>query len=526
MTFFASPTVFSKRAAAGLCLAAMLSACSGGSDRDRSPRDIGRNTAGDEGWVKGEFLPTEQFAHRCADPRSGSNFPDRAGTVLDENNWLRSWVHDTYLWYDEVLDRDPSLYREPEAYFNLLRTTDRTESGRSKDDFRFSMPTHEYQAMAQSGVSVGYGIMWTINAATAPRDIRVVYVEPGSPADEAGITRGLRLTGVNGRDVVNSNNAAHLEIINAGLYPAQAGDSYDMTFDDGQLSATLTAEVVTALPVPTVETFDTDTGAVGYLLFNDHTAVSEQALVDAITSLEGQVADLILDLRYNGGGYLAIASQLAYMIADTRLTDGKVFEQISFNDKHPDVNPVTGQPLEPVPFYSETLGISAPAGEPLPTLQLSRVFVITGSNTCSASEAIINSLRGVDVEVILIGATTCGKPYGFYAQDNCGTTYAMTQFRGENDKGFGDYSEGFAPGSGSVGAVSVPGCSVYDDLSHQLGDPEEGRLAAALQYRETETCPTVAAEGPASMKGMMTPVRDGRILRSPVLQNRIMTGEQ
>ncbi|MDQ2076328.1 S41 family peptidase [Marinimicrobium sp. ABcell2] len=512
------------QSAAGLCLAVALSLSACGGGNDGSPRDINRSSSEGEGWVKGEFLPADQFAHRCADPRTGSNYPDRAGSILDENNWLRSWVNDTYLWYDEVLDRDPGLYTETESYFRLLRTTERTESGRSKDDFRFTMPTHEYQAMAQSGVSVGYGIQWAIHSPTPPRDIQVVYVEPGSPADEAGVKRGQKLTAVNGLDVVHNNNTAALAIINAGLYPAQAGDNYELKFD-GNLNADLTAEAITSSPVPIVKTFETESGTVGYLLFNDHTAVSEQALVDAITSLEGEVMDLILDLRYNGGGYLAIASQLSYMIADTRLTDGKVFEKLSFNDKHPDVNPVTDQPIRPMNFYSETVGLSAPAGEPLPSLQLSRVYVISGSNTCSASEAIINGLRGVDVDVILIGATTCGKPYGFYAQDNCGTTYAMTQFRGENEKGFGDYSEGFAPGSGAPGAVSLPGCSVRDDLRRQLGDPEEWRLAAALQYRESETCPTLSGGSGASMKGTVAPVEDGYIPRSPALQNRIMTGD-
>ena len=54
-------------------------------------------------------------------------------------------------------------------------------------------------------------------------------------------------------------------------------------------------------------------------------------------------------------------------------------------------------------------------------------------------------LRGIDIEVIQIGSTTCGKPYGFYGLDNCGTTYFTVQFRGVNAKGYGDYSDGFSP---------------------------------------------------------------------------------
>src|SRR5690606_7650904 len=129
-----------------------------------------------------QFRPASQFAQRCVNPRSGSSHSDRQGTRLDENNWVRSWVNNTYLWYDEVADRNPASFSDTEQYFNLLRTRETTASGREKDQFRFSLPTTEYQAMAQSGVSVGYGVTWTFRASRPPRDIRVVFVEPGSPA--------------------------------------------------------------------------------------------------------------------------------------------------------------------------------------------------------------------------------------------------------------------------------------------------------------------------------------------------------
>src|SRR4029453_19331412 len=162
-----------------------------------------------------------------------------------------------------------------------------------------------------------------------------------------------------------------------------------------------------------------------------------------------------------------------------------------FNNKHPTTDPVTGQAITPVPFHS------AANGTALPQLNLPRVFVLTGSGTCSASESIINSLQGVDVEVIQVGSTTCGKPYGFYPQDNCGTTSFSIEFRGENNKGFGEYPDGFFPANtvSNVGAV-VTGCSVGDDYAHALGDPLEGRFAAALAYRQTMLCPTPSGFAP------------------------------
>src|SRR5207253_6520166 len=137
--------------------------------------------------------------------------------------------------------------------------------------------------------------------------------------------------------------------------------------------------------------------------------------------------------------------------------------------------------------YTQTLGFSAAAGTPLPALDLPRVFVLTGPGTCSASESVLNSLDGVGVQVIQIGATTCGKPYGFYPEDNCGITYFSIQFKGVNAKGFGDYADGFVPAG--TGAAGLLGCQVADDFAHQLGDPAEARLAAALGYAAGQPCP-------------------------------------
>jgi len=270
---------------------------------------------------------------------------------------------------------------------------------------------------------------------------------------------------------------------------------------------------VTTTPVQNVKTI----GTVGYILFNDHILASEAMLIDAINQLQqAGVTELVLDIRYNGGGYLAIASELAYMIAGPATT-GKTFEKLSFNDKYPTIDPVTGQPLTPTPFLTKASFIQRSA--PLPSLGLSRVFVLTGPGTCSASESIINGLLGVDVQVIQIGSPTCGKPYGFYPADNCGTTYFSIQFKGVNAKGFGDYADGFIPnGSGVAG---VAGCQVADDFGHALGDPAEARVAAALAYRGNGTCPS-ALEAHIRALDPLGAV-DGTVPKSAWLQNRILT---
>jgi hypothetical protein len=274
---------------------------------------------------------------------------------------------------------------------------------------------------------------------------------------------------------------------------------------------------------------DTIGGPVGYLLFTDHLATAEQALVAAVETLSAaKVTDLVLDIRYNGGGLLAIASELAYMIAGAAPTAGQTFEHLRFNDKHMSINPFTGEALTPIPFFTTTRGYSTMLGQPLPTLNLSRVYVLTGPTTCSASESIINSLRGVNVEVIQIGSTTCGKPYGFFPADNCGTTYFTIQVKGVNAAGFGDYTDGFSPSNTpGIAGTPVPGCAVADDFGHALGDATEARFAAALEHRLTQSCPTPSGAkpslelskpgGPASWFTL-----DGVVHKSPWLENRSM----
>jgi carboxyl-terminal processing protease len=273
---------------------------------------------------------------------------------------------------------------------------------------------------------------------------------------------------------------------------------------------------ITKVPVQNVQTLQTATGKVGYLLFNDHVATSEVQLMNAISQLKADgVQDLVLDIRYNGGGLLDIASELAYMVAGPARTTGAVFERLQFNRKNPfqltDADTVT-------PFHPASLGFSARAGQALPQLGLSRVTVLTGGGTCSASESIINGLRGVNVQVNAIGNTTCGKPYGFIPRDNCGTTYFAIQFKGVNNQDFGDYADGMAPT-----------CSVADDFSRPLGDPAEGRLAAALSYRVTGICPpapttarqvtVLPSDGEPLLSGKSL-ARTSRLLRAGTIEHR------
>ncbi|RZT05896.1 Peptidase family S41 [Duganella sp. CF402] len=434
--------------------------------------------------------------NHCAAPR-GTGYPDVQGTLNEEMRWLHSFFDATYLWYREIpANLNMADYSTAIDYFAQLKTSAVTASGRPKDRFHFTYPTATWEALNSSGVALGYGLTWLRNNdAALSRIYTIGMVEPGSPAALAGMQRGDSLVSADGAAVSDTSSEAKATI-SAALAPKAEGESHLLSWSRNGtvMQATLAARKLAIPPVRLAKVLDTADGKVGYLNFGEHNAVAEGQLVNAIQSFkDAGVKDLVLDLRYNGGGLLSIASELAYMIAGPEATVGRIFEKPIYNDKT--------TPQAAIMFQAAALGYKSDntikAGTALPYLNLKRVTVLTAAGTCSASESVINSLRGVDVEVNLIGGETCGKPYAFTPAANCGTTYFAIQLQGVNNKGFGDYADGF-----------TPTCRVADDLSHAQGDPAEGVLAAALSYRSTGACPvTTKALRSAAPAGPLTPLR-------------------
>ena len=524
----------------GMLSILLLSACGGGGGSS-SPKPTGANQTTDTGttqtpntdttqtqnpgsanFVAGIFQPSSVFKDSCGTPRTSTTsetFPDMQGSFEDEGYWLRSWSNDTYLWYDEIQDRDPGLYASSAAgvteYFDLLKTEATTPSGNPKDRFHFTSDTAEYVARMQQGITFGYGAAYKLISSSAPRELVIVLVNENSPAADAGLQRGARIVTVDGVDLINGSDT---DTLNAGLWPNQINEDHNFeVLDPGateRRKIAMTSAQIDSDAVPETRIIDTDSGKVGYLLFTDHILTAEQRLVDAVTQMRNaNVTDLVLDLRYNQGGFLYLANQMSYMIAGSGVS-GQTFSSLQFNQKNPGVNPVTGGAVSADAFLTTTTENATPAGAALPTLELPqpRVFVLTTSSTCSASEAIINGLRGVDVEVIQFGSTTCGKPYGFYPQDNCGTTYFTTQFRSINADGFGDYPDGFSPANSTESTVGVtlPGCQTVDDYT-PLGEPTEPMLAAALAYRENGgVCSEASSQ--SSSRGVLPSLNQGSLI--------------
>jgi hypothetical protein len=506
------------RALAASCAALItLAGCGGGGGSGGSTSVVGGGS--------GSRNPSE-LAQHCAAPRAagtldpdGQPYGDVQGTVGDEKAWVRAYIDETYLWYQDVrgLNRgtlDPNIYASAVAYFDVLKSPIVTASGKPRDQFHFTYDTPTWNALSRSGQSYGYGFEVALRSTTPPRQAVVAFTDPGTPAASANISRGAQILTVDGVDLVNDGTQAGVDKLNAGLFPDAAG-SHTFTIRDLGASSTrtvtLAADTQTSTPVQNAKALPAPNNQVGYMLFNDHIATSEVQLINAINLLKtAGVTDLVIDIRYNGGGYLDIASELAYMVAGPARTSGKIFEQLNFNDQNP-FGLTDAQRTTPFLTVGQDFVKGTTANQPLPTLGLSRVYVLTGSGTCSASEAIINGLRGAGVTVNQIGTTTCGKPYGFFPQDNCGTTYFAIQFQGVNQLGFGDYADGF-----------VPTCTVADDFNHALGDPAEARLAMALGHRTSGSCVPASGVGMAKLQAVRVPaaVAEPVLVRSPLRENR------
>ena len=386
-------------------------------------------------------------------------------SVGEQQRFTRAYLHENYFWYREVQAINPAAYSSIPDYFMGLLTPLLDSTGARKDRFSFITTASGADSLA-TGEAVGYGADWRLDSA---RRVRVGQVTPGSPAAQAGLVRG---------GVVES-------ILNAGgsFFPTTNGALLTVRYRASLTSAeqiiSMTATPVQDDPVPLVRVVSSGAGRqAGYVLFNAHIRGAQDKLIDAMHTLQGSPIDaVVLDLRYNGGGFLYTALALASMLAPPA-AEKKIFERLQFNDKR------ASETEESTFSFSSQLQFSDgryAEGTLLPRLNLPRVYVLTSASTCSASESIVNSLRGVDVEVVLIGANTCGKPYGFSRKDNCGLSYFPIEFQGTNQKGFGDYAGGF-----------VPQCAATDDFDRALGDTGEGMLATALAHLDGKGCTTRA----------------------------------
>ncbi|MCS6996778.1 MAG: S41 family peptidase [Casimicrobiaceae bacterium] len=457
-----------------------------------------------------EDLSAWEFQHRarCAVPRTGispltgRSYPDLPGSVEDEKRWLRGYTDLTYLWWRESPRVPLAAYASAFELFSALKSPAHIVSGRLKDVYSWREPTSAYEQRVLGRV-YGYGLNFARFQSAPPRRWTVSWVDPGSPAEAAGIVRGDRLVSVDGVDFESGTDVGTL---NRGLFPPTEGEVHVFEFESPngrRKTAVLTSADLPIVSVPMLRRLLTPSGAVGYIHFTTFSPFSaEKAFADAVAGLlaAGGVSDLVLDLRYNAGGSLTLSSRVAFMLAGPTATHGKRYARLVQNEKK-----AFGADAE-FAFLSTGSGNEGGVafGAPLPTLNLRRLYVLTGPGTASASEAVINGLRGIGMEVITIGGTTYGKPVGQYVLDNCGTSYNLINFVTVNHEGRAEYFDGFAPV-----------CAVADDFSHELGDPNEALLAAALMHRASGRCPNASSSADALKRAPRTEASDSALALAP-----------
>ncbi len=392
-----------------------------------------------------------------------------AKTEVD--NWIEAQMKEIYLYYKDMPQPASGDYFSPaEDFFKKLLTsqdkysymemTGGTDTGTEEAGLRNSIRT----------VTYGFDFVLTDDPTGRSRQVaRVLQVLPQSPADDAGLRRGDFVTEVNGVGI-GSKNASLLE----------SGDGVELTVsalttntetgepawaDEGKVLSLPAATSMENNPFFLSKVMEQDGKKVGYLVYDEFKAGKDDedtGYIDQMVQVFRQfkqqgVTEFILDLRYNQGGQVTCAQLLASLLAPSDCR-GQEFAHFEFNDKRQDAN----YSLEFLTDYADC------------NLNLSRLFIISGLYTASASEMMINCLRPY-MTVNLLGTKTLGKnvamtridsPYDFVMYPVTCTVF--------NKDGLSDYASGFTPRY------------VVSELNHypwhELGDPDELLLKNALQW--------------------------------------------
>lgn len=358
-------------------------------------------------------------------------------------------LQEEYYWLDEYNEKratfDPTLAADEYLDESLLSMTTNMADGGI--DYRGNRYIYSYiyalnAASAQAGTRAqsvsGYGVIismnyWAMNDAGTEFGLAVEHVYPDSPADKAGLKRGDIISKYNGNAITANNiNTAFQDLyyalsnnISIGVWDAATKKTNTLSFSTGAYKEN---------PVAASMVLELEDGpTVGYLSYLGFDSAFDSELIDAMRSLKDNGAEeMVLDLRLNGGGSVNSSTILGSMLLDASYND-KTYAVLARNPANQKSN--------------TTCKItSAYNGQSLPRLGIKRLFVITTGNTASASEMVISGLRGLGVEVILIGTTTEGKNCGMdvtqYTNKGVTYEYAPITFMNFNATSYEQYLAG------------------------------------------------------------------------------------
>lgn len=393
----------------------------------------------------------------CGGGGDGGGTPGSSSCdVASQNTWLQAYMKDRYFWNAVSPSPDPSGFASVNDYFEALLYPG--DAVIPADRWSYITDSASYNRFFGDGMTLGYGVF--VNGIEATLPLKMRYVEPLSPAAAAGLKRGDEIVSLNGRSAAEVVAAADFTV----LSPTTEGEVLTLEVRQGGVTRTvaLNAATYALVPVPVSTVFTLPSGSkAGYLVLKDFVTQAEAPLASVLADFRQQGAtELIVDLRYNGGGRVSTANVLASLIAGAA-HNGKVFTQLRYNAQHQASNAA----------FRLANGSGA---------AFSRVVVLTGPRTCSASEMLVNGLKP-HLQVVTIGASTCGKPFGFNPVESCGSTFSAVNFETVNALGEGGYVDGIAAN-----------CSASDDFSGELGEATEKLAAAAQSYLSSGVCPAVS----------------------------------
>ena len=382
----------------------------------------------------------------CGEDRTGEFY-----ALIEDRQWIEETMQANYLWAEDmpVIENEDDYFKEPQTFFKSLLSKNAMNGKGDKYSYMEEdpkAPQQESRSQMLDRTST-YGMEFELTndptGTTNHIHAHVLYVLDGSPAQQAGITRGDWLSSVDGQRITTSNyqllkNGGSIKVARTRIYSTELGYTWQPA-DTLNLAASITMEINPFL-IDTL--YQVEGQRIAYLMYNEFSTGPEnkgteetynEQMKAIFANFKAQQPDaLILDLRYNNGGYLQCAQALGSLVAPASAL-GKNFVNLQFNAK---ANPQRkAYPL--LESYAEA------------NLDLGKIYILTTSHTASASEALINGLipyMGKE-NVILIGERTEGKNVAMTAFRN--ETYGITLWPvvayTSNAEDFSDYGDGFEP---------------------------------------------------------------------------------
>lgn len=376
--------------------------------------------------------------------------PDPVLSIDPSVQFTANTFNDFYLWYESMPVVDLTSIKTPDEYIDKVKYI--------KDRWSFTMTYTDMVSLLENGETTGWGAGLGFDNLDL---LRILFVYDNSAMGKAGVKRGWQIKAMNGKTVAAMSDTE----VNTALN--NASNSFVFIKNDGsETSLQLTQGAVIINSVQYSNIFTKGTKKIGYFVFSDFLGSSVKELNTVFDDFSSKgVTDLILDLRYNGGGTLDCADSLIAMLAGKPNKD-KVYNTLTYNNKH------------------IRMGNQSIIGLKSNSIQLDKLVVITTSSTASASELVIAGLKP-HMNMKLIGSTTHGKPVGMNIEGDTKLNIAVApiSFRNVNSQGYSDYFDG----------IPVD-FAVKDNVTQDWGNPTDASLNAALNYISLGTIGSVGVK--------------------------------